>query len=173
MRKICIIIVAIAMVFAGIGIYYFESSDYIKTIDYSLVDKYRNYYDSDKESLVKEVFSEDGKIIFDYYSDFVVVYLKQSNGSIRFSRIQFYTNNFSFGNKKITIGTNKTKVEKLLRNSKKCGISNYYMCDENGKLLDLSTYEYIDSALLEYGIAVAYDENDTVSYIAIWSGGLN
>ena len=173
MKKKLMVIAVIVVFFAGILICYNESLDYIKTVDYSLVEKYGNYYDANKDSLVKELFSEDGMVIYDYYSDYVVIYLKQANGRIRFSRIQFCTNEYSFGNKKITIGTSKAIVEKSLRNSKKCGISDNYMCNENGEIINLPTYEYIDKDNLEYGIAVAYDEDDKVCYIALWNGGLN
>ena len=43
------------------------------------------------------------------------------------------------------------------------------MCNENGEIINLPTYEYIDKDNLEYGIAVAYDEDDKVCYIALWN----
>ena len=172
MKKMCISILAIMIIVTGI-MYRYMTLDYIKTIDYSIVNQYGDYYTANKSLLIQEVVSEDGLTIYDYYTDFVVIYLKQSNGRIRFSRIQFFTDTFSFGRNNITIGTSKQKVERLLRNSKNCGTNDYYMCDDNGQLLELTTYIYIDEKVYEYGIAVAYDEYDKVCNIAIWSGGLN
>ena len=43
------------------------------------------------------------------------------------------------------------------------------MVDDDGQLLDLTAYEYIDSEY-DHGFTVAYDEDDKVSYISIWFG---
>ena len=40
------------------------------------------------------------------------------------------------------------------------------MCDENGQLLDITTYEYTDKEMLHL-FSVAYDEEDNVRYITI------
>lgn len=173
MRKKVFAILALLLIVVGIIVYRYESLDYIKTIDYSLLKEYADYETANRELLVKELVSEDGAVIYDYYKDFVVIYLKQSNGNIRLSRMQFYTDAYSFGYKKITVGTSKTKIQRLLHNSKKCGTSDRYMCDDNGQLLEILTDEYVDKELYEYGLAVAYNENDTASFISIWNGGLN
>ncbi|PHU34070.1 hypothetical protein [Pseudobutyrivibrio ruminis] len=162
-KKMWIIII---LLFGAI-IFHFVTLDYIKTIDYSLVTKYGNYYTANKEDMLKEVVSEDGEAIYDYYSDYVVIYLRQPSGNYRFSRIQFCTDKYTFGLWNITIGTSREKVEKLMRNSKKCGVYDSYMCDDNGKLLDITTYEYEDKAR-EYGFAIACDDDDKVRYITIW-----
>ncbi|MBQ3774333.1 MAG: hypothetical protein II833_08105, partial [Pseudobutyrivibrio sp.] len=71
-KKMWIIII---LLFGAI-IFYFVTLDYIKTIDYSLVTKYGNYYTANKEDMLKEVVSEDGEAIYNYYSDYVVIYLR-------------------------------------------------------------------------------------------------
>ena len=166
MRKKMWWIIAILLVLVGAFVYYYAFFDYIETIDYSLIKKYGNYYNVDKENILNEVVSEDGESIYDYYNDYVVVYIRQPSGRYIFSRIQFCTDAYTFGIGNITVGTSKSKVERFMRNTKKAGISTSSMCDENGQLLDITTYEYTDKEMLHL-FSVAYDEEDNVSYITI------
>ena len=159
------------LLLVSIAIYYFVFFDYIETIDYSIENKYGNYYTANKDTMIKEIVSDDETVIYDYYSDFVVIYLKQPNDRYRFSRIQFCTDAYVFGIGRITVGTSKTTVEKLMKHTKRCGNSDSYMCDDNGRLLKMTAYCYTDKSL-EYVFAVAYDEEDKVRYISISSCGL-
>lgn len=161
----------IIIILLGAVIYYFATLDYIKTIDYSLVTKYGNYDTANKEDMVKEIVSEDGNTIYDYYRDYVVIYIRDLNGSYRFSRIQFCNDEYTFGLWNITVGTSKTKVRRIMRNTRKLGSSTYRMCDDSGQLVEMNADKYVDKTL-EDVFVVAYDEDDKVRYISIRRGGL-
>lgn len=112
-----------------------------------------------------------------YYDGFVVTYeyCENNSGGRSIGRMysaMFYTDDYSFGEKNVTVGMSRKQIEKIFKYSQKDTLpekDGCYVCDENGRGEWKSLCVYFDDCY-EESIGFMYDENDCVSKIFLMDG---
>ncbi|MCH5264069.1 MAG: hypothetical protein J1F42_14265 [Lachnospiraceae bacterium] len=107
-----------------------------------------------------------------YYDDMVVSYNYSEEDVIGHRhQVLFWTDDYSFGDKHVSVGMSREQIEKIFRYSKKSTPNGDYVdvWDENGNGERFYIISYFDDA---YAISVGflYDDDDCVSMIAIGEG---
>ena len=108
-----------------------------------------------------------------YYDDMIVPYRYDEERGIGDAfEAMFWTDDYSFGKKHVSVGMSREQIEKIFRNSKKSlpqDSDAVDVWDENGNGERLHISSYFDDSY-EISIGFLYDDDERVSRIFIMDG---
>ena len=180
--SICLLM-GIAAIWGAVKIDKYLHRNYIQLFEGDIYYKYsetRNYercieYNGkpDKEMIGSIADRPDQQYWVVYYDDMIVPYRYDEERGIGDAfEAMFWTDDYSFGKKHVSVGMSREQIEKIFRYSKKSlpqDSDAVDVWDENGNGERLHISAYFDDSY-EISIGFLYDDDDCVSMIFIMDG---